>query len=163
MRPRFVRRPWWSLFLSFSFGLSVASVAAKPPTSVWLGYEFGGDIPLTAQTAGKGIYGYGANPIASTVLLPIGTVLDPLVTTYACVYSSVEDIANALSTGEQKIVRAQDDAAMHVATAGEYRSARLEAAFEHLRGFWYFEHFDSQQMATFILAVSSPGGNALGR
>lgn len=163
MRPRFVRRAWRSLFLSFFLGLSVGSVAANPSSSVWLGYEFDGDVPLTAQTAGKGIYGYGANPIASTTLLPIGTVLDPLVTTYVCVYSSVEDIANALSTGERKIVSAQDDAAMHVATAGEYRSARLEAAFEHLRGFWYFEHLDSQQMAAFILVVSSPGGDVSGR
>lgn len=148
LRPALSLREGLKLLVLYCLGLANTAQADD--------YEIKSGTPLTAQTTVNGLFGYGANPFSSTLLLPVGTVLDPLVTTYVCVQASSEEITDALSADGSKLVEVRDDAAMHVATAGDFRSARLESALQRLRGLWYFAEQDSLTLAQMILLVSLP-------
>lgn len=130
-------------------------------------YQFDSDIPLTVQTTANGFFGYGANPWLSTSLQPVGSVLDVLLIPYACVRLSAEETAAAMASEQPELRRAGEDAAMHLASDGEFRSARLEAAFLHLRGSWHFEQADSRELAQVLVMLPAPlartGGENAGR
>lgn len=146
LRPALPLRAGLKLLVLYCLGLANTAQADD--------YEIKSGTPLTAQTTVNGFFGYGANPLSSTLLLPVGTVLDPLVTSYVCVQASSKEITDALSADGSKLVEVRDDAAMHVATAGDFRSARLESALQRLRGLWYFAEQDSLTLAQMILLVS---------
>lgn len=120
-------------------------------------YRFDGDIPLTAQTSANGFYGYGANPLLSSSLLPIGTVLDVLILPFICFKASSEETAAALAAGDPKLWRAREDAAMYLASDGEFESALLEAAFRRLRSAWHFEETSDHALARVLLTLERPG------
>ena len=121
------------LRIAASAALAATSLAAQADP-----YQFDSDIPLTVQTTANGFFGYGANPWLSTSLQPVGTVLDVLLIPYACVRLSAEETAAAM------------------ASDGEIRSARLEAAFAHLRSSWHFERADSRELAQVLLMLPAP-------
>lgn len=144
-----LRKPLWRIAASIALGATCAGVNADP-------YQFDSDIPLTVQTTANGFFGYGANPWLSTSLQPVGTVLDVLLIPYACVRLSAEETAAAMASEQPELRRAGEDAAMHLASDGAYRSARLEAAFRHLRGSWHFEQADSRELAQVLLMLPPP-------
>ncbi|PTU73123.1 DUF2388 domain-containing protein [Pseudomonas mangrovi] len=150
------------LRIAASAALTATSLAAQADP-----YQFDGDIPLTVQTTANGFFGYGANPWLSTSLQPVGTVLDVLLIPYVCVRLSAEETAAALSEETPSLHQAREDAAMHLASDGEFRSARLEAAFARLRSSWHFERADSRELAQVLLMLPAPlertGGENAGR
>lgn len=139
------------LRIAASAALAATSLAAQADP-----YQFDSDIPLTVQTTANGFFGYGANPWLSTSLQPVGTVLDVLLIPYACVRLSAEETAAAMASEKPDLHRAGEDAAMHLASDGEFRSARLEAAFAHLRSSWHFERADSRELAQVLLMLPAP-------
>lgn len=123
------------------------------------------DIPLTAQTAGDSVSGPGnRSPLSvslqATTLLPVGTALDIVLTGFVCVHLSGEMTSEVFSGAEEKIVAARDDAAMFLATDGDHQAVNLEAAFEHLRRFSYFDGYSAHALAELILKVSVPRDDA---
>ena len=137
-------------------GILLLALAAASGNAHADAYQFDGDIPLTVQTTANGLFGYGANPWLSTSLQPVGTVLDVLLIPYACVRLSAEETAAAMASEQPELRRAGEDAAMHLTSDGEFRSARLEAAFRHLRGSWHFEQADSRELAQVLLLLPPP-------
>ena len=125
------------------------------------------DIPLTAQTAGDSVSGPGnRSPLGvslqATLLLPVGTALDIVLTSFVCVHLSSELTSRAFEGTEHKIVAARDDAAMYLATDGDHLAVHLQAALEHLRRFRDFDGYTTRDLAELILVVTTSAAGADG-
>lgn len=120
-----------------------------------LGYDT--DLPLTAQTSVDSAFGHD-NGWQST-LLPVGTVLDVVLSGFICLHLSSELTSEVFAGAEEKIVRAHDDAALYLATEGRYEGVHLEAAIEHLRRFRQFDTYSRQALSELLLLVSLPAAD----
>jgi uncharacterized protein (TIGR02448 family) len=125
------------------------------------------DIPLTAQTAGDSVSGPGnRSPLGvslqATLLLPVGTALDIVLTGFICVHLSSELTSRAFAGAEEKIVAARDDATMYLATDGDHLAVHLQAALEHLRRFREFDGYTTRDLAELILVVTTSAAGADG-
>lgn len=118
----------------------------------FLGYDT--NIPITAQTTVESLFNHGEG--WQTTLLPVGTVLDLVLSGYICLHLSGEWTTEVFAGAEKKIVEAQDDAAMYLATQGAHQGVRLESAIEHLRRFPLFETYSHKDLSELILLVSVP-------
>lgn len=141
--------------LALTFSLQAHAYIPKE----MFGYDT--DIPLTAQTSGHSLPGPGGSNPMETFLLPLGTALDIVLTSFICVHLSSELTSRAFAGAEEKIVAARDDAAMYLATDGDHMAVHLEAAFEHLRRFRDFDGYTPRDLAELILVVttSTRGGD----
>ena len=120
------------------------------------------DIPLTAQTSGHSLPGPGGGNPMETFLLPLGTALDIVLTSFICVHLSSDLTSRAFEGAEEKIVAARDDAAMYLATNGDHLAVHLQAALEHLRRFRDFDGYTTRDLAELILVVTTSAAGADG-
>ena len=127
-------------------------VLALPATAD--SYDWSGGIPFTAQTAGNSFY--DQHPLITTTLLPVGSVLDPLYSSYFCAEMSAEQTVEALWVDDPRLLRAREDAAAHLASDGRLHTAQLQAAFVLLRGLRRFEQADSRLLAQLLLLLPDP-------
>jgi uncharacterized protein (TIGR02448 family) len=119
------------------------------------------DIPLTAQTSVESSLKSGSEPMA-TFLLPVGTALDIVLTSFICVHLSSDLTSRAFEGAEEKIVAARDDATMYLATDGDHLAVHLQAALEHLRRFREFDGYTTRDLAELILVVTTSAADADG-
>ena len=130
-------------------------------------FGYNTNIPLTAQTAGDSVSGPGpGSPLGAslqaTFLLPVGTALDIVLTSFVCVHLSGELTSRAFEGAEHKIVAARDDATMYLATDGDHLAVHLQAALEHLRRFREFDGYTTRDLAELILVVTTSAAGADG-
>jgi len=123
------------------------------------GYDTG--IPLTAHTSVESSLQSGGSEPMATFLLPVGTALDIVLTSFICVHLSSDLTSRAFEGAEEKIVAARDDASMYLATDGDHLAVHLQAALEHLRRFSEFDGYTTRDLAELILVVttSAPGAD----
>ncbi|MDG9923455.1 MULTISPECIES: DUF2388 domain-containing protein [unclassified Pseudomonas] len=120
------------------------------------------DIPLTAQTSIESSLQPGGSEPMATFLLPVGTALDIVLTSFICVHLSSDLTSRAFEGAEEKIVAARDDAAMYLATDGDHLAVHLQAALEHLRRFREFDGYTTRDLAELILVVTTSAAGADG-
>jgi uncharacterized protein (TIGR02448 family) len=140
------------------------ALAISLPAHAYMPKEmFGYDtnMPLTVQTSAESFFGFGAGPWG-TFLLPVGTALDIVLTSFVCVHLSSELTSKAFEGAEHKIVAARDDAAMYLATDGDHLAVHLQAALEHLRRFRDFDGYTTRDLAELILVVTTSAAAADG-
>ena len=125
-------------------------------------FGYNTDIPLTAQTSGDSLLRGDGGGVSATSLLPIGTALDIVLTSFICVHLSSELTSRAFAGAEEKIVAARDDAAMYLATDGDHLAVNLQAALEHLCRFRDFDGYTTRDLAELILVVTTSAAGADG-
>lgn len=101
--PSLLRRRSLAGLLALATGLPAHAYIPKE----MFGYDTG--VPLTVQTSAESFFGFGAGPWG-TFLLPVGTALDIVLTSFICVRLSGELTSRAFEGAEHKIVAARDDA-----------------------------------------------------